>query len=70
MTGSVVGVVVLTGVSAYLAAYPEIRMVIYALMLIVLMLFRPQGLFGNKEISLKIFSRLTGGGRRDAAQGS
>ncbi|HMM22340.1 MAG TPA: branched-chain amino acid ABC transporter permease [Selenomonadales bacterium] len=70
MTGSIVGVIALTGISAYMADYPEIRMIIYALLLIVLMLFRPQGLFGSKEISLRIFSRLTGGERRGAAQGN
>ncbi len=43
-------------------------MVVYSLMLIVLMIHRPQGLFGNKEISLKVFGRLLGGGQRGAAQ--
>ncbi|MBP2642363.1 MAG: urea transporter, permease protein UrtC [Firmicutes bacterium] len=67
MTGSVVGAVVLTLLTFFLADYPQIRGVIYSLLLIVLMLYRPQGLFGNKEFSLKMLSRLTGGGRRDVA---
>jgi branched-chain amino acid transport system permease protein len=33
----------------------EYRMVIYSLLLIILMIFRPQGLLGTKEFSLKIF---------------
>ncbi|NRZ45857.1 hypothetical protein DFR89_005603 [Clostridium beijerinckii] len=33
-------------------------MVIYPLALILLMIFRPEGLFGDKEISLKIFGKL------------
>ena len=51
----------LTFISAYLAEYPEWRMIIYSITLIVLMLRRPQGLFGNKELSLKMFH--LGGGK-------
>lgn len=67
LTGSITGAILLTFVSAALASYPEWRMVIYSLMLISLMLYRPQGLFGNKELSLKMFSRMKGGEQRDAA---
>lgn len=64
LTGSITAAILLTFISAALAGYPEWRMVIYSLALIVLMLYRPQGLFGNKELSLKMFSRVTGGGKR------
>ncbi len=67
LTGSVTAAVLLTFVSAALAGYPEWRMVIYSLMLIILMIYRPQGLFGNKELSMATFGRLFGGGKRDAA---
>ncbi|HWR41148.1 MAG TPA: branched-chain amino acid ABC transporter permease [Patescibacteria group bacterium] len=67
ITGSITAAVLLTFISAWLASYPEWRMVIYSLLLIVLMLYRPQGLFGNKELSLKMFSRLFKGGARDGA---
>ena len=67
LTGSVTAAVLLTFVSAALAGYPEWRMVMYSLMLIILMIYRPQGLFGNKELSLAMFGRLFGGGKRDAA---
>lgn len=70
LTGSITAAILLTFVSAALASYPEWRMVIYSLMLIILMLYRPQGLFGNKELSLKMFSRLTGGGQRGTANGN
>jgi len=43
-------------------------MVVYSLLLIILMIYRPQGLFGNKELSLKIFSRIWGGGQHGAAR--
>ena len=67
-TGSITGAILLTFVSAALASYPEWRMVIYSILLIILMLYRPQGLFGNKELSLKMFSRVTGGDKREPAK--
>jgi branched-chain amino acid transport system permease protein len=70
ISGSITAAILLTFVSAALASYPEWRMIIYSLMLIILMLYRPQGLFGNKEISLKIFGRLMGGNKRDNTQGN
>ena len=63
MTGAVTGAVALTGISAALADYPEWRMVIYSISLIVLMLNRPQGIFGSKELSLQMFK--LGGGTHD-----
>ncbi|MCC5468192.1 branched-chain amino acid ABC transporter permease [Pelosinus baikalensis] len=70
ISGSITAAILLTFVSAALASYPEWRMIIYSLMLIILMLYRPQGLFGNKEISLKIFGRLMGGNKRGNTQGN
>lgn len=68
ITGSITGAVLLTFVSAALAAYPSWRMVIYAVLLIILMLYRPQGLLGNRELSLAMLGRLKGGVRRGVAQ--
>ena len=68
ITGSITAAILLTFISAALASYPEWRMVVYSLLLIVLMIYRPQGLFGNKELSMKLFSRILGGERRGAAQ--
>lgn len=71
ISGSITAAILLTFVSAALASYPEWRMVIYSLMLIVLMLYRPQGLFGNKELSLKMFGSLKrGGDSRGTTQGN
>lgn len=67
ITGSITAAILLTFVSAALASYPEFRMIIYSLVLIILMIYRPQGLFGNKELSLKMFSRSKGGAKHDAA---
>jgi branched-chain amino acid transport system permease protein len=70
ISGSITGAVLLTFISAALASYPEWRMIIYSLLLIILMLYRPQGLFGNKELSLKMFSRVTGGKKDGSTQGN
>ncbi|MDO4178754.1 MAG: branched-chain amino acid ABC transporter permease [Phascolarctobacterium sp.] len=51
MTGSITGAILLTFISAYLSDFPEWRMIIYSITMIVLMLRRPQGLFGNKELA-------------------
>lgn len=66
LTGSIAGAFVVTGLSAALADWPEFRMIIYALALILLMFYRPQGLFGYIELSaLPPFSkrRFLKGGR-------
>lgn len=55
ITGSIVGAGILTIISAALAKYPEFRMVIIALIMIILMVYRPNGLMGNKEFKLKFF---------------
>lgn len=62
MTGAITGATLLTFISAFLSDYPEWRMIIYSITMIVLMLRRPQGLFGNEELSQKMF-RI--GGRHD-----
>ena len=51
MTGSVISAILLTVISAFLAQYPETRMIIYSLVLVVVMLYRPQGLMGTREIT-------------------
>ena len=51
MTGSIAGALVVTFLSAALASFPNARMIIYALGLILLMFYRPQGLFGYVEVT-------------------
>jgi branched-chain amino acid transport system permease protein len=59
ITGSIAGAFVVTFLSAALASWPEFRMIIYALALIFLMFYRPQGLFGYMEItSMKPLNRI------------
>ena len=66
ITGAIAGAFVVTFISAILADWPEYRMIIYALALILLMFYRPQGLFGYMEItSLAPFKRFGKGGKSD-----
>ena len=51
ITGSIAGAFVVTFISAALANWPEFRMIIYALALILLMFYRPKGLFGYMELT-------------------
>jgi branched-chain amino acid transport system permease protein len=59
ITGSVLAACVLTIALELLREFQAYRMVVYALLLIALMLLRPQGIFGTREIwDLAIFRRL------------
>ncbi|MDR3348289.1 MAG: branched-chain amino acid ABC transporter permease [Acidaminococcales bacterium] len=58
LSGSIIGAIILVFVSAALSDFPEWRMIIYAVTLIALMIFRPQGLLGNKELSEKMLGLL------------
>lgn len=58
VSGAVLAAIVLTLLPEVLRPVKEYRMVLYALMLIVLMIVRPQGLFGSREISFARLRRL------------
>jgi branched-chain amino acid transport system permease protein len=58
ISGSILAAILLAIVSTYLQSFAEIRMVIYALLLIIIMIFRPQGLMGSKELSISMFKKL------------
>lgn len=67
MSGSVIAAILLTIISTFLSNYPEVRMVIYSLVLIIMMLFRPQGLMGTKEITTFLkMGKAAKGGPHDA----
>jgi branched-chain amino acid transport system permease protein len=51
LSGSVIAAILLTIISTYLQQYPETRMIIYSIVLVVVMLYRPQGLLGTREIT-------------------
>jgi branched-chain amino acid transport system permease protein len=53
LTGSVLAAIVLTLLPEVLRPVKDYRMVIYSVMLIVLMITRPQGLLGSRELDLR-----------------
>jgi branched-chain amino acid transport system permease protein len=52
MTGSILSAFVLTGLQEVLRFLQDYRLIIYPVILILVMLFRPQGLLGMKEFSI------------------
>ncbi len=50
--GSILGAVALSIISLFLQNIPELRMVVYALILFVIMVYRPTGLMGSGEFKL------------------
>lgn len=55
LTGAVVSAAVVTFLPEVLRAVQAYRMIVYSLMLILLMLFRPKGLMGTAELSFATF---------------
>ena len=55
MTGAVIAATVLTALPSLMQALSSYRMVIYSLLLIIVMIFKPSGLMGTKDISVSRF---------------
>jgi branched-chain amino acid transport system permease protein len=53
LTGSILGAILLTALPELLRFASELRLVIYSLLLIVLMIARPQGILGRRELSFR-----------------
>ncbi|MEW6730581.1 MAG: branched-chain amino acid ABC transporter permease [Acidobacteriota bacterium] len=53
ITGSVLGAIVLTVLPEFLRELKELRMIIYSLLLVIIMIVRPQGILGHRELSLQ-----------------
>ncbi|MGM0508466.1 MAG: branched-chain amino acid ABC transporter permease [Fusobacteriota bacterium] len=51
ITGSVIAAIILTIIPELLRGFAEYRMVVYSLALIILMISRPNGIFGKKELT-------------------
>ena len=60
ISGSVIAAVLLEVISTMLQSIVELRMVFYAIMLVIIMLFRPQGLMGSKELTVIMFKEQAG----------
>lgn len=52
-SGAIIAAAFITVLTAVLQSFPAIRMILYALILIMVMIHRPQGLMGTREISFK-----------------
>lgn len=52
IAGSIVGAIALSVISLFLQRIPELRMVIYSLILFSIMIYRPTGLLGKEEFKL------------------
>jgi len=58
LSGTVVAAIVLALVSTALADFSDIRMIIYSLILVLIMIFRPGGLMGSKEITDTVLGKV------------
>ena len=70
LTGSIVSAIGLTILPELLRAFADYRMLAYSVVLVLVMIFRPQGIFGSWEFSLpKLINRLLlrGNGKNDRA---
>lgn len=54
-TGAVISSTILTVIPEFLRQFAAYRMIIYSLLLIIIMIFKPEGLLGRKEFSLTGF---------------
>ena len=54
LSGTIIATFIIGLVNIVLQPYAEIRMILYALILIIVMIFRPQGLLGSQELSTKL----------------
>lgn len=64
LTGTIIATFLIGFVNIILQPYAELRMIMYALILIVVMIFRPQGLLGSQELSLKLLPNFKGNKRK------
>jgi len=65
ITGSIIAAVVLTILPEALRDFADYRMLLYSIVLICVMLFRPTGLLGRSEFSLtKFVDKIKSGGAK------
>ena len=70
MTGSVISAIGLTILPEALRAFADYRMLAYSVALVLVMIFRPQGIFGSWEFSLtRMLKRIFRGGNGGGDQG-
>jgi branched-chain amino acid transport system permease protein len=50
ISGAALAAILLTILPEFLREFSQYRLIVYALLLILMMIFRPQGLFGVREV--------------------
>ena len=71
VTGTFIAAILLGIINMYLQDFGTLRMIIYALALIILMIFKPGGLLGTKELSVKkILDKFKKGDDQNASVGN
>ncbi len=69
LTGSVVGAAILSALPEALRSFQSYRMLIYSVVLVLVMIFKPSGLFGSYEFSLpgllRSLTKRWNGGKKD-----
>ncbi|MBD8007700.1 branched-chain amino acid ABC transporter permease [Bacillus norwichensis] len=67
LSGAIIATILLTVVSTFLQSYSEMRMILYSIILILVMLYRPKGLMGTMEITdyFKMWGKSKGGDRNE-----
>jgi len=66
LSGAVVATFILTGLPEFLRFASEWRIAIYCVIVLLILNFRPSGIFGEHEISLRFLQRLFRKGTREA----
>lgn len=51
VTGSIIAAILLGLITTFLQSFTAVRMIVYAVLLVLIMIFRPQGIMGSKEIN-------------------
>lgn len=72
LTGSVLGAIVVTGLPEIFRSMANYRMLLYSVAVILIIMFKPSGLYGYKEFSFKRMCRTIAGwfGKKDAKEGA
>ena len=58
MSGTVIAAILLALLSTALQEFSDIRMILYSLMLVLIMIFRPGGIMGSKEVADTVLGKI------------
>ncbi len=65
ISGSIISAIVLTVIPEMLQTFASWKMIIYSLLLVLVMIFRPSGLMGDKEFSVFKLKKLFQGMKKN-----